>query len=245
MQDEEESEVLSKNTLMARVTPLTSGTTIDVSKVGGKTKVSWRSVTQVLDFTMKAPVAIRVRTIVFRAMAVPSLLGDTLTQPDSPDGEYGRPKLSRVSEMPSWVALLFRGQNGTAIMKAKPSGPGVTVLSTKEHTATSTEAGKFVQFKTPTDLGATLTYNYQDPTSFEDAGVGGLGPAYMLELIQVGFPSEESVGSFKLEGDKKSEDKMDVAGKNIRKVPPVSSFASSGAGAAVVEMRSTIKVYHY
>lgn len=225
---------------MARITPLTLGMYVDMSGRNGKNKVRWRSVTQVHNYTLKDVVTLRHRKIVFRAPSVPSNLSESMTMPDGNEKVFGRSEFVSANELPSWIGLLFDGVAGNAIMNAKPNGPGVQVLSQNTETVTSTsEAGKHLRSMEPTDLNVFLSYEFVTATEITDPGVGGDGPAYLLELVQTGFPEDSDVGTFKLESAK-------GGGKSMKTDPMMRDLGRGGrAPAHIAEIQSNIKVYHW
>lgn len=229
-------------TLVARVTPLTAGGYVNVADRGGSTTVKWRSVTNAVDYTLKDNVSMRHRTIVFRAVAVPTTLSHTIARVPGSSTEFLRMGFKPASELTSWIGMMFDGVTGTAVMTAKAQGPGVSVLSDKMKVINgSGDAGKFLSEKHATQLGVSLKYEHNGPGEFMEIGTGGVGPAYMLELVQVGHPEDEDIGTFVMNASVKVKPENMQTDRPLFKIPT----APPESGAEIAEMSCTLKIYHY
>jgi hypothetical protein len=253
----EVADTFVEDSLKVRVTPVNDGAFVDMSHRNGQATVSWRSITEYHNYTLMASVPLQHRRIVFRSKGCPASLRSTFSALSGCKGQFGRVKAASASQYSAWLALLFDGVQGSTIMTAKCSGPGVAVLADNLFNINGVgESGKFSRIKKATQLGVKLTYDMEDPETLSSLGTGGLGPAYVVDIIRCGFPSDDSIGSFKIMPEKEPskpppvEMKMEGEEDELfdEVVPPrgKSKAVSRPVSRPVVaEVSSSLKAYYF
>lgn len=181
-QHEQAPDLLCGDQIYVRVTPLTLGNFIDEDGRDGKTSAYWRSVTHEFQYSLLGTTPVQQRVVVFQAKNINFKLPLRMAEKD--DGTFARGHMGSPEAYHEWLKHLFPDTFSTAIMQAPLSN--VKVISQENFKVNGNSTGGRLVGRTKQAHMIRETLDYADSTLM---GKGKNGPAYMLELVKVGFPT--------------------------------------------------------
>lgn len=212
-----------------------------MSQRGGGTDVRWRSITLKDSYSLRSSTAVQHRAIVFRSKRVVQDLGATVAKRSGCTNEWGRIQAQPLDVYQPWFELLFDNVAESALMSAKPGGPGVTILDDHTSNIHSTgEGGVNTERLRSVMIPATLDYVNSDD------GTGGNGPTFILEIFRIGMPQEESIGTIRrpvVKAEDGTSLKMEEDAVPAKRTAKKSM--SSTSNNVMLELTSVLKLYHY